>query len=198
MAGISASSIEEDVDGDDFSQLLVQPEAVLKEVAFSQYSRCPGDRFWPKEMKNQPDYVYNNCESVPAKNMSFMGYSMRELRAVRNSRKERKHTQGSPDYTGTDKWRYTEWFKWNGQTCEADFAAPSRGVELYDEAEAAPFDSENENVADAHPDVVKALRAALLQRFDVGRGLGCPSDLDQDGAQLEARLEARDIKLMNF
>ena len=172
LAGISSSSIEEDVDGDDFSQVLVEPDVVLKEVAFSQYSRCPGDRFWPKEMKDQPDYVYNNCESVPAGNMSYMGYSMR-----------------------TEKWRYTEWFKWDGQTCEADFAAPSRGIELYDEAEAAPFDSENENVAEQYPGVVSAMRAALLKRFDARRGLGCPSDLDNDGSPLEARLEARDIGL---
>lgn len=41
-------------------------------------SRCPGNRFWPQTQPGHPDWYYNNCESVPSPNISFMGYTVRD------------------------------------------------------------------------------------------------------------------------
>lgn len=45
---------------------------------FTFVSRCPGKRFWPQTQPGQPDWYYNNCESVPSPNISFMGYTVRD------------------------------------------------------------------------------------------------------------------------
>ena len=64
--GIDASAIAADVDGSDASKLLADPATTLKTEAYSQYSRCPGDRFWPKRQPGVAAYARNNCEEVPA------------------------------------------------------------------------------------------------------------------------------------
>ena len=46
LAGIDPAAIAADVDGSDASKLLADPATTLKTEAYSQYSRCPGDRFW--------------------------------------------------------------------------------------------------------------------------------------------------------
>ena len=46
----------------------------------------------------------NNCEKVPAENISYMGYTVR-----------------SPDY------RFTMWFHWDGAECEAKWDSPLEG-----------------------------------------------------------------------
>ena len=45
LAGLPQEDIEKDVAGDDLSAMLDDPGRTLKQLAFSQYSRCPGDRY---------------------------------------------------------------------------------------------------------------------------------------------------------
>jgi|Transcript_19691 iduronate 2-sulfatase len=169
LAGLPADAIAADVDGGDNADLLSSPQKVLKQEAYSQYSRCPGDRFWPKRMPGQPADIFNNCEAVPAHNITAMGYSIR-----------------------TVQWRFTEWYAWDGASCVAKFEK-ALGTELYDHRIAASgsaldFDAtENENVASAQPDVVAALRKKLQLRFATGASLGCPPDptAEQSYAALE-------------
>jgi hypothetical protein len=113
-------------------------------------------------------------QGVPAPNITAMGYSVR-----------------------TQRWRLTEWLRWDGGACAARFDA-TMALELYDHraAAAAPpgtpldFDAtENENVAAAPANavVVKELRAKLRARFDTGARLGCPPEpkAEQNYAALE-------------
>ena len=177
-AGLPADAIAADVDGTDSSHLLAEPTALLKEEAYAQYSRCPGDRFWPKTAPGHPADYYNNCEGVPAVNITAMGYSVR-----------------------TATWRLTEWYAWDGRVCAAKFDAPNLGLELYDHRAAPPpppgrwsveddglvldFDAtENDNVAakPEHATLVTQLRAKLRARFDTGAALGCPSDPPEEFA----------------
>jgi iduronate 2-sulfatase len=158
LAGIDPAAIAADVDGSDASKLLADPATTLKTEAYSQYSRCPGDRFWPKRQPGVAAYVWNNCEEVPAPNITSMGYSVR-----------------TPD------WRLTEWFAWDGASCAARFDR-TIGIELYDHRSDPPaldFDaSENANVAAApeHAAIVATLKQKLRKRFDTGAALGCPPD----------------------
>lgn len=146
---------EADVDGADVSALLAEPERMLKQEAYAQYSRCPGDRHWPSREPGHPAWYLNNCEGVPAENISFMGYSVR-----------------------TADWRFTQWFPWNGARCEANFDEPLAS-ELYSHEGQQPFPIdfdgwENENVAANHADVVDQHAALLIQKFRTGAALGCP------------------------
>lgn len=159
-AGLPLGDVEADVDGDSFAALLDDPSKTAKTAVYSQYSRCPGNRYWPKHIAG-PDYVMNNCETVPAANISYMGYTVR-----------------TPD------WRYTEWFAWDGSTCQARFDSPSHGVELYSHKGQAPypvdFDNyENVNVAadPSNAGVVQSLRAMLLARFRPTAPTSCPPPL---------------------
>ena len=67
LAGLPAPPA--DVGGDDFSPLFANPDAVLKDTAFAQYSRCPGERNFPT-VYDLPDWALNNCEDVPVKNIT--------------------------------------------------------------------------------------------------------------------------------
>lgn len=164
LAGIPEP--ETGVGGNDLSAVLSNPTAVLKNVTYAQYSRCPGDRYWPKVEPNHPAYFMNNCEGVPATNISFMGYTVR-----------------------SSEFRYTEWRKWL-PTCVADWTDLGRvGVELYSH-EGQPgfpldFDAwENENIASS-PDVAKVIAEharMLSSKFATGANLGCPPPQNSSNA----------------
>jgi arylsulfatase A-like enzyme/gamma-glutamyl-gamma-aminobutyrate hydrolase PuuD len=151
-----------DVEGDDMSAALSEPAAMIKADAFAQYSRCPGERNFPDNMIAPEDWAINNCEDVPPQNITYMGYTLRT----------------APPSSGASEWRFTEWYRWNQETCEAQFDAPPIGTELYDHTGipiVGDFDSaENENVAGANPQVVEELRAKLWARFRKTKHLGCP------------------------
>ena len=112
----------------------------------------------------------NNCEPVAARNISYMGYTVR-----------------------TAAFRYTEWLEWDGARCVGVWAAaPAPGlVELYDHRGQAPFPLdldryENENVA-ADPALAAeraAHRALLRARFAQTGQVGCPPDVGPDGEAL--------------
>ena len=73
-AASAANAVAKDVDGDDFSVLLSAPDTDTKQAAFAQYPRCPGNRAWPHGANPAgKDWYLNNCEGVPAKNITFMG-----------------------------------------------------------------------------------------------------------------------------
>lgn len=158
LAGISVDDIESDVDGMDLSPVFDDPTAYLKQMAFAQYSRCPGDRYWPKREPGHPAWYMNNCEKVPSANISYMGYSIRSA----------TH-------------RYTEWFPWNGDQCEAVWDQ-SIGVELYDHTNEKPFPVdhdafENDNVAEDQPGQVSKHRKLLLAKYKDGNlHSGCPPE----------------------
>lgn len=78
---------DERVQGKDVSRLLADPATPVATAAFSQYSRCPGERWWPAVTPGAPGWFMNNCELVPASNITAMGYTVR-----------------------VEGFRYTEWF----------------------------------------------------------------------------------------
>ena len=178
LAGLNSTAIESDVDGVDLSPVFDDTALSIRNFSFSQYSRCPGARQWPKVVTGQPDWYMNNCEKVPARNISYMGYTVR-----------------SPDY------RYTMWFHWDGDTCEAKWDAPledsNGGHELYSHighTDPGDFDNyENQNLANdpAHADVVQQMKKILLANFrGPGKSIpGCPTKTmaDYDAVSPEMR-----------
>eukprot|EP00055_Hartaetosiga_balthica_P008669 m.32958 g.32958 ORF g.32958 m.32958 type:complete len:737 (-) comp6423_c0_seq2:179-2389(-) len=161
-SGLGTSGIAEDVDGIDQSSLLQDPsQPALKEYAFTQYSRCPGKRWWPNVTLGKPDYIWNNCENVPAPNISYMGYSIR-----------------------SQEYRYTAWFNWNGKNCSVDFSSKPYAVELYSHVNHTSypidFDNfENENIVNEieMKDIVQALHTRLVTHFVSTQQSSCPPPL---------------------
>jgi arylsulfatase A-like enzyme len=164
LAGLDANDVDEDVDGIDLSAVFNDVTASVRNYSFSQYSRCPGARNWPKVVTGMPDWYMNNCETVPAQNISYMGYTVR-----------------SPEY------RYTMWFHWDGATCDPKWDSPlessNGGHELYshvNQVDPGDFDSyENKNLANdpTYASIVKDLQSVLLFNFrGPGKSIaGCPS-----------------------
>ncbi len=146
---------EAGVEGKDFSAVFDDPSKTLFSEAYAQYSRCPGERNFPT-VHSLPDWALNNCEDVPVHNITYMGYTVRTL-----------------DY------RLTQWYRWDGQACVAQWGAPPYATELYNHSghtNPGDFDGwENENIAAAAPGVVAELGAKLLARFRTA-GTGCPAD----------------------
>merc|ERR1712194_277614 len=46
LAGLDTGAIADDVDGADVSASLDKPNTPVKNEAYAQYSRCPGNRLW--------------------------------------------------------------------------------------------------------------------------------------------------------
>ena len=159
LAGLPAPHSR--VQGRDISPLLAAPDHALgEEAAYSQYSRCPGARWWPAVIPHAKGWDMNNCEGVPASNITSMGYSVR-----------------------VKGWRYTAWFGWNGSVCVPKWEqGPVYGRELYahDDSTTFPanFDVENSNVVDvaSNQQIADRLHAMLLNHFQKGgpQTVGCP------------------------
>jgi len=161
LAGVAVP--DAGVGGQDLSAVLDDPSVLAKNLTYSQYSRCPGDRYWPQRAQGHPAWFMNNCEGVPAANISYMGYSVRSR-----------------------EYRYTEWVKWS-PSCKAqwpDQAGP--WVELYSHrgqtGHPLDFDAwENENLATdpTNRPVLAAHRDLVLARFKTSQvqSLGCPPPL---------------------
>lgn len=98
---------------------------------------------------DEPVYFHPNCEEVTSANISVMGYGVRDT-----------------DY------RLTQWYKWDGATLKADFAAGPMATELYDHRGDTGLGDweqwENENIADdpAHKQDLARLQAALIAHYD--------------------------------
>ena len=172
--GAVKTLVAPDVDGDDFSHLLSAPDTDTKQAAFAQYPRCPGLRAWPRESNPADrDWYLNNCEGVPARNISYMGYTVR-----------------------SSSWRLTQWFGWDGANC-APLWDRVHATELYDHRTqmAFPLDfdaTENTNVAadPANAATLATHKLLLLDHFQKGlQHAGCPADLGPDGRTGRAGLE---------
>jgi len=199
LTGLPSAAIQKDVDGTDLSPLFDAPTKPLKAAAYSQYSRCPGGRDfmtdggqpgpigskskegwpWPPSQRDASGavegYYMNNCEPVPAANISFMGYTVR-----------------------TAEFRYTEWLHWDGEHCVAIWPPATAAVaepelrELYSH-EGQPsfpvdFDNyENVNLASEakYASPVQRHRALLEARFKQKMPVGCPPDIGPDGKALQ-------------
>ena len=91
-----------------------------------------------------PDAFPNKCLSINRTRFDFMGYSMR-----------------------TDRYRYTEWVRWNGTELRPEWSE-NIGVELYDHQGDTEndFDAyENVNIAESQPDLVKEFSSKLHELF---------------------------------
>eukprot|EP00730_Choanoeca_flexa_P010406 TRINITY_DN1783_c0_g1_i2.p1 TRINITY_DN1783_c0_g1~~TRINITY_DN1783_c0_g1_i2.p1 ORF type:complete len:562 (+),score=107.18 TRINITY_DN1783_c0_g1_i2:179-1687(+) len=149
------------IDGDDVSSLLTkQTPVVNKTAAFSQYSRCPDQDEPHCASLGNPLWCKNNCEQVLASELASMGYSVR-----------------------TSDWRYTGWYRWNGDACTTEWdQGPFYGEELYKHTSTTPvapnFDDENANVANQNgmEDIKTQLRAMVEDHFRSDDVRGCPPD----------------------
>eukprot|EP00045_Choanoeca_perplexa_P010259 m.103166 g.103166 ORF g.103166 m.103166 type:complete len:723 (+) comp15214_c0_seq1:88-2256(+) len=158
-AGLDPLGVQDDVDGIDQSSVLINPLETLKSEAYSQYSRCPGNRYWPKRTTGQPDWYMNNCESVPSYNISYMGYTLRDR-----------------------QFRYTAWYAWNGSVCDAKWDEGPYATELYSH-EGEPdqplnfdaWDLENVVNQSIHAGRVKLMQNKLERQFRLAN-TSCPPD----------------------
>ena len=107
-------------------------------TAYSQYPRCIHNK--------TIQWENNGCsgsKNVPV----YMGYSVR-----------------------TPEWRYTSWMPWDRKTTKVDWSKKPYAIELYDhsgdpESENDHNQSDVENVAAQHEDIVKQLQAQLKTFF---------------------------------
>jgi len=151
LAGLPASAVPVDVDGSDFSSLLKDPEKNLKELAFSQYPRCPH--------KDHPQWFLNNCENVAADQLGIMGYSVR-----------------SHDWRYTEWFKWDGSLCRPDFTASYGVELYSHEGEV---GHPIDFDAyENENVATdpANEAIIKLHRATLLKNFNIQsrQTQGCP------------------------
>jgi len=189
LAGIPEPP-DDDVEGKDFSPVFDAPQKILFEDAYSQYSRCPGERFFPN-VSVLPDWALNNCEDVPVvyvvvvplSHISPQCDSSHSLYNPGFRPSTPLKTRRNITYMGysvrTLDYRLTQWYTWDKKKCVAEWDAPPYARELYNHSlhsDPGDFDNfENENIAAENPDVVAALEVKLLARFKT-EGTGCPPD----------------------
>lgn len=143
------SEVESSVDGVSLAPLLVNPDhtqnAKAKRAAYSQQAHCLIDPH-----TNLPIDVWtvaDSCTMTPRDSLGYMGYSIR-----------------------TDDWRFTVWLQWDGKKLRADWNSANI-TELYNHTGddglslSALNDYENENIAEANPDIVRGLMAQLRAHF---------------------------------
>ena len=191
FAGIlDAVSATEALDGSSFKPLLEgfsdqhfrkdrfalappSPSLWNKSFAFSQYPRCMNST-----LAREPPYTPNRdvCVGHPADEFTHMGLSVR-----------------------THDWRYSEWFRWDGNKCAPMLHVASAGAELYDHRGLdvpGSFDYEHTNVVDvpANAGTVRTLRSVLISHFEADGGdistRSCPPPTsDEEQNQIDMTLE---------
>lgn len=137
--------------GQSFAHLLQDPFGQHKGFALSQVGRCCPARRMEEcgDVSNATLAThYRHCAKFEAKDVNFMGYSLR-----------------------TDRWRYTEWATWDGLHLRPSWSAVPASVELYDHqgndmGERTYERYENVNVARMHPGVVTELSQQLRALVD--------------------------------
>ena len=144
---VGAPKPGDDIEGTSFAALFDNPDLTAEEAAsvmnktataYSQYPRCIHNK--------TIQWENNGCsgsKNVPV----YMGYSVR-----------------------TPEWRYTSWMPWDRKTTKVDWSKKPYAIELYDhsgdpESENDHNQSDVENVAAQHEDIVKQLQAQLKTFF---------------------------------
>ena len=148
---VGAAKPSDEIEGTSFASLFVYPDLTAKEAAtamnkttaaaFSQYTRCLNN------MTAQWDD--NECSEKPTA-PAYMGYSMR-----------------------TPEWRYTSWMPWDVKAMKAKWDEKPYAVELYDHSGDPDVEndfnqSDLENIAVQHEDIVSQLQAELKAFFNKG------------------------------
>ena len=135
-------------DGESLKPILENPEtATVKPWALSMFPRCAHVGMPLYGARGTPDGADNSCLEVERTDFTWMGYTMR-----------------------TDRYRYTEWVGWDGDTLSPIWSA-LKAAELYDHLNdtAAWTDAdkyENVNlVKTADPAVVAGLSSQLHAAF---------------------------------
>lgn len=142
--------------GRDLSFLLADHSAADDSfVALSAFPRCAGgENYNEHHARNTsyPDWYLNDCNDVPRRLFTHMGYSTRDAR-----------------------WRFTAWYEWDGDTLLPKGAPVA--LELYDhdgdqgtcDAPKSAFDFETRNLAfdPAYAPVVDARLATLTAKFHI-------------------------------
>lgn len=135
-------------DGHSLVPVLADPEhGSVKDFALSTFPRCAHTGMPAYGARGQPGGYDNTCLEVERTDFTWMGYTMR-----------------------TDRWRYTEWVRWNG----TDFTpiwSQLKAVELYDHfgdvtawTDADKYENVNV-VTTTEKSVVKALSVQLHAAF---------------------------------
>eukprot|EP00927_Polykrikos_kofoidii_P031392 TRINITY_DN26_c0_g1_i1.p1 TRINITY_DN26_c0_g1~~TRINITY_DN26_c0_g1_i1.p1 ORF type:complete len:753 (-),score=61.33 TRINITY_DN26_c0_g1_i1:198-2408(-) len=140
----------EELDGTSLLPVLKNPGSyaiamATKEIALSQYHRCPENVQDPALF-----FKHNDCDMVDRSQIPFFGYSIR-----------------------TPRWRYTEWVRWKGATLEPDWSSHVAS-ELYSHDGDDGFDFnafENVNQIEQHPTQVETLSKILRRVVDNQRKL---------------------------
>ena len=135
-------------DGDSLVPILEDPKhGSVKDYALSTFPRCAHIGMPVYGARGQPSGYDNTCLEVERTDFTWMGYTMR-----------------------TDRWRYTEWVRWNG-TGLSPIWSQLKAAELYDHlGDDAPWTNadkyENVNaITTTKPSVVKALSVKLHTAF---------------------------------
>lgn len=143
LAGVPVNASEK-IAGKSYANLFSDPSGDHKTYAFTQYPRCCKKNATCDDVVNFQNH--KRCANVKKTEFSFMGYSVR-----------------------TDRWRYTEWCRWDPVTLTAIFDPARPFVELYDhqgdDMGRWTYERfENVNVAHQNPDVVEQL-SQVLQNY---------------------------------
>merc|ERR1712066_996491 len=134
-------------DGSSLKPILEDPTKTVKDVALSAFPRCAHRGMPVYGQRGQPHGADNTCLEVERTDFTWMGYTMR-----------------------TDRYRYTEWVRWNGTTLSPIWS-DLKAVELYDHKDdvGAWTDAdkyENVNlVKTTDPAIVSALSKQLRSAF---------------------------------
>ena len=175
LAGILPQVVAtEALDGESFAGVVADPSLAHKAAAYSQYPRCMNST-----LAREPPYTPNRdpCVGHQAGEFTHMGLSVR-----------------------TDLYRYSEWFRWDGQVCAPDWGVASDGIELYSHVgDNVPgcFDCfENVNLAGnasgagTHVAVITAHRAMLVAHFKQNGTTSCPDPIsDEEQAGIDMTME---------
>jgi len=153
LMGVPLPDDDVPLDGVSLRPLLEDPSlGKVKDVALSVHPRCKHAGMPVYGSRGLPGGADNSCLNVERTDFTWMGYTMR-----------------------TDRYRYTEFVRWNGTTLSPEWSQ-LRAHELYDHARdlgrwTDPDDFENVNLApSADPELLAQLSKQLHAAF------GYPSD----------------------
>ena len=146
---VGAPKPGDDIEGTSFATLFDNPDLTAEEAASVMNTTATAYSQYPRCVNNATIQWDNNGCSNEHDVPTYMGYSIR-----------------------TPEWRYTSWMPWDRKAMRAMWDGKPYAVELYDhsgdpEAENDHNQSDVENVASQHEDIVEQLQAQLKTFFDV-------------------------------